>query len=80
MNEPLTLKGVYTGASDEGPRLVGLLVEGERSVLKWLAVEDGGLFEEWRSRFSAGEAVACTVVVDERRQLMTVIEMRPVDS
>lgn len=77
MSEPLTLKGVYTGASEEGPRLVGLRIEGERSVLRWLAVEDDERFEEWRGRFSPGDGVVCSVEVDERRQVLKLIEMRP---
>ncbi len=79
MSEPLTLKAVYTGASEQGPRLVGLLVDGERRILRWLPVEDGALFEVWRRSFFPGDAVSCTVILDEGHQVMTLVEMRRAD-
>jgi hypothetical protein len=80
MSEALTLKGVYTGASDEGPLLIGVLVEGKRSVLKWLVVDDRARFEEFSHQISVGDSVTCRVVYDEIRQRMILIDMERSES
>lgn len=72
-----TVAGQYLGVAEEGNPLVGILLRGAgRSVVKWFAPGSEDLVSLWVERFSVGDAVECSLVLDQDKQRMLITEMR----
>lgn len=69
--------GRFLGVSEEGPPLVGILIEGSgRSVVKWFAPTAGQLAGEWARCFVQGQLVVCSLLQDGDAQRMLIQDMR----
>ena len=72
----MEITGRFLGVSEEGPRLVGLLIQGPgRSLVRWFAPLDAQRAVEWARTFAQGELVVCSVVLEEPEQRMLIEAM-----
>lgn len=73
----MEITGRFLGIPEEGPPLVGLLVQGPgRTLVRWFTPLDGPRAAEWARAFAVGEQVTCSVVLVEDQQRMLIEDMR----
>ena len=73
----MEITGRFLGVPEEGPALVGLLVQGPgRTLVRWFTPLDGQRAAEWARAFAVGEQVTCSVVLVEDQQRMIIEDMR----
>jgi len=71
----VTLTGSYRGISEGDAPLVGILVDGRRRLLKWLAPAEPSAIAGLVAGLAQGDRVSCEVALDEVAQRMILVAL-----